>query len=126
MAKKSGRDIRYIREVIDRLWPRAKKDLEKGIQDARILIDKGEQHVIAMTDRGAQNVRAIALHMKREKLCYELGKSVSKVSPKRWSETKKIVARVKEIKKIDREIKQLSGVGQGGKKRSRKKKTQKR
>ena len=100
-------DKRNIKEAVDKIWPKSKKELEKGINEAKRLIDKGEKHLIDATDKGMRNVKAMALQLKREKLYYELGKLVANVSAKKWSGTKKIDQTLKEIKKIDKGIKTI-------------------
>ncbi|MFH1782264.1 MAG: hypothetical protein ABH848_01455 [Candidatus Omnitrophota bacterium] len=106
-----------IKKIINKMWPKAKKELEKGIEETRKFIDNGERHVIDATEIGIKNVKIMAAHVKKEKLFYEIGKSVSKLSPKKWNTSKSILKGIEEIKKLNREIISLQGETKKSKKK---------
>ena len=101
MPKKKTWDIE---KAIRIMWPKAKKELEKGIKETRSLIEKGEKQVAGMTETGIQNMKAFSMELRREKLFYELGKLAAKVSPDRWKNNAKISKAIAEIKGINRGI----------------------
>lgn len=106
MAKKQMKKENW-KEVIDKMWPKTKKELEKALQNTKALIGKGEEYIKGVSEKGAKQARKLSLSLKREKLYYNLGKGMVKVSPSQWSKSKKIDSAVKEIKNISKEIKRI-------------------
>jgi predicted nucleic acid-binding Zn-ribbon protein len=97
--------IEELRKNIDRLWKVTKKDLEKASKETTELIKKGEEYIKDISERGRKKLEMMGFALKREKLYYELGKTISGLSKGRWLKSKKIGDLVSQIKKIDRLIK---------------------
>ena len=93
-----------IQKVINEVWPKARKELEKIAKETKVLINKGEKEMVKITDKSVRGIKSVELQLKKEKLYYDLGKLIAQKSPKSWSETKKATDIVKEIKGIGRKI----------------------
>lgn len=96
-----------LKETFDKMWPVTKKELEKAIENAKDLISKGEDSLKVMSDKSMATMKQVALSLKKEQVCFELGKTVAATAPAKWKTSKKIADFLKEIKKIDQEIKKL-------------------
>ena len=96
-----------LKEVVDRLWPKTKQELEKAVENTKKLIGKGEEYVKVMSEKSAEQTKKLSLSFKRERLYYTLGKAVAKTAQGKWSMSKKINRMVKEIKDTDKEIKKI-------------------
>lgn len=103
MKKQQIRDV--VDDVVKKVWPKTKKELEKVIKESKKAIDKGEKYVKSLSEKGAENAKKLSGILKKEKLYYSLGKLASQVSPSRWQKDKKIISVLKEIKKIEKELK---------------------
>ena len=106
MAKSKAKKDTF-KEVVDKLWPKTKKELEKAVKSTRKLIDKGENYLKAVSEKGIDNTKVLALSLKKEKLYYALGKQIVQLPKGKWSRSAKINALMKEIKAVDKEIKKL-------------------
>ena len=94
-----------LKKKIDSLWKSAKKDLEKVLKDTTRLIKKGEDYIKDFSEKGKDKLEKLTLSLQREKLYYELGKIISNLPKKRWTENKRIEEIVSKIRKINRQIK---------------------
>ncbi len=97
----------FFQEVKQKHWPKAKTELEKGINNAKKMLSVGEKHVRQLSQRSAERTRKIALQVKRERFIYELGRSVSITPKNKWGTSKKIQNLRKEVKGIEKEIKKI-------------------
>jgi len=94
-----------LKKKIDSLWRSAKKDLEKVLKDTTKLMKKGEEYIKDLSEKGKDKLEKLTLSLQREKLYYELGKAISNLPKKRWTENKRIEEIVSKIRKINRQIK---------------------
>ncbi|MCF7869736.1 MAG: hypothetical protein K9L69_02930 [Candidatus Omnitrophica bacterium] len=103
MAKKKD----FFQEIKTKHWPHARKELEKGIDNAKKMLSTGEKQIRQLSERGAERTRKIALQVKKERLIYDLGKTIAKTTKNKWGTTKKIDKLRKEIKGLEKEIKKI-------------------
>ncbi|MFO8053308.1 MAG: hypothetical protein R6U54_05075 [Candidatus Omnitrophota bacterium] len=103
MAKKKD----FFQEIKTKHWPHARKELEKGIDNAKKMLSTGEKHVRQLSGKGAERTRKIALQVKKERLIYDLGKTIARTAKNKWNTTKKIDKLRKEIKALEKEIKKI-------------------
>jgi len=96
-----------LQEMIDKVWPRTKKELEKAMVQTKRLIVEGEKHFKVISQKSIKNTKKLSLSLKREHLYYSLGKSTAGTPKTKWSSAKKINSLIKNIKKLDQEIKQI-------------------
>lgn len=97
--------VEELKSKINKLWESTKKDLEKALKDTNNLVKKGEGYIKDVSEKGKEKLEAMRLTLKKEKLYYELGKTVSSLPKSRWVKNKKVGKLVEDIKKIHREIK---------------------
>ena len=102
MAKK---DI--VKETIDNVWPKTKKELEKALKNTRSMLVKGEKYLKTMSDKGIEKTKKLSLTLRKEKLYYDLGKASASISPTKWKGSKKITGLMKEFKDLDVQIKKI-------------------
>jgi molecular chaperone DnaK (HSP70) len=93
-----------FKEVVEKLWPKTKKELEKVLENTKKMLEKGEKYIKTVSEKSAENTRKLSISLKREKLYYNLGKLVSRTPKNKWSNNKKIINLLKEIKLLDKEI----------------------
>ena len=98
MAKKET-----IKEAVDRLWPKAKKELDKGVENAKKMLAQSEKYLKEISEKGAAQTKKISLSLKREKAYYNLGKAVASTAAADWKTNRKIVSLIKAIKKLDKD-----------------------
>ncbi|MCF7894959.1 MAG: hypothetical protein K9L69_02335 [Candidatus Omnitrophica bacterium] len=103
MAKKKD----FFQEIKTKHWPYARKELEKGIDNAKKMLSAGEKQIRQLSERGAERTRKIALQVKKERLIYDLGKTIAKTAKNKWGATKRIDKLRKEIKGLEKEIKKI-------------------
>ncbi len=94
-----------FKEVVDKIWPKAKKELEKDIEAALKLLAKGKGHLKDISDKSIEKTKTLSLGIKKEKLYYKLGKLTANTPKCHWKDTQKINSLVKEIKDIEKSIK---------------------
>jgi len=81
-----------LKKKIDRLWKLSKKDLERILKDTSRLAKKGEDYIREMSKKGEKNLEVMLLNLQKERLYYELGKSLANLSKNKWSSSKKAEA----------------------------------
>ncbi len=96
-----------LKEVVNKIWPKTKKELEKVRDNAKKLIDKGESYIKSFSEKSADKTKKISLSLKKEQLCYKLGKQLVQLPKSKWSSSKKVNDLVKEIKAIDKITKRI-------------------
>ena len=94
-----------FKEVVDRLWPKTKKELERAINTTKKLLNKGEEYLKDVSEKGVDNARKLSLSLKKEKLYYSLGKSLAGLPKSKWSKSNKLSSLLKEIKDLEKDIK---------------------
>ncbi|MCF7907619.1 MAG: hypothetical protein K9L86_01925 [Candidatus Omnitrophica bacterium] len=98
MAKQND-TLKYMKEEV---WPKTKKEVERGIKEAKKILNKSEKYLKTVSEKGVKQTKKVSLAIKKEKLYYDLGKTVACVKLENWSSNKKIEAILGEIKALDR------------------------
>jgi len=96
-----------IKEVVDKIWPKTKKELEKGIENTKKLLNKGERYLKVISDKSIDGTKKLSLSLKREKLYYNLGKLLARLNKSKWSKDNKINDLITEIRGLDKEIRKI-------------------
>lgn len=96
-----------LKKTVDKFWPRTKKELEKVRENAKVLLVKGEKYLREVSEKGARHTKKISLSLKREKLYYNLGKTIATTASGDWKDNKKITEYLNAVKKLDRQIKSM-------------------
>jgi ERCC4-type nuclease len=96
-----------FREVVDKVWPKTKKELEKGFASLKKTLSRSEKQLKELSDKGVKKTKEISLGLKKEKLYYDLGKAVASGTAIKSCKSTKIVAILKKIKDLDRKIKSI-------------------
>lgn len=97
--------VEDVRKKVDYLWRETKKDLDKILNDTSKMLKKGEVHLKDVSERGIEKLEEMGGILKREKLYYKLGKSLSAISRSQWGKNKKINTFLDEIKHINKSLK---------------------
>ena len=103
MAKKKE----SFKEVFDKVWPKAKKELDKGVKNARKMLVKSEKYLKELSEKGAAQTKKLSLSLKREKAYYDLGKAVSALPTTKWKTDRKVSLLIKEVRDLDRNISKI-------------------
>ncbi|MBU3958645.1 MAG: hypothetical protein KKH29_06250 [Candidatus Omnitrophica bacterium] len=98
-------DQKKIKQRINKLWKTGKKDFSKIMKDTSVLVKKGEAQIKEVSRDAEKNLEVIVLSLRREKLYYELGKTLSNVSQGNWASSKKAIDLFIKVKDINRKIK---------------------
>ena len=101
MAKKNHETLK---ETFDRIWPQAKKEIDKGVVNAKKMLSQSEKYLKKLSEKGAAQTKKLSLSIKREKAYYDLGKAVSASPSTKWKTSRKISSLVKKIKDLDKDI----------------------
>jgi len=96
-----------LQEMIDKVWPRTKKELERGMVQTKKLIVEGEKQFKVISQKSIKNTKKLSLTLQREQLYYALGKSAAGTPRTKWGSAKKINSLIHNIKKLDQQIKQI-------------------
>ncbi len=97
--------VEELKKTIDNLWKNTKKDLDKVLKETATLVKKGESYIKDISEKGKKNLEILKLSVEREKLYYQLGKTISSLSKNKWKDNKKVNELVTKIRKISRQIK---------------------
>ena len=100
MAKKKD----TLKYMVEEVWPKTKKELERGIESTKKILNKSEKYLKKVSERGAVQTTKLSLGLKKEKLYYDLGKTVARISPTKWSENKRIKLLLRQIRSLDSKI----------------------
>ncbi len=93
-----------FKKKIDKMWQVSKKDMEKVLKNAEILAKKGECYLKDKSVEGKVQLEIASLALQREKLYYELGKTLAKTVKTKWSTDKKVLEITNKIKIINLKI----------------------
>ncbi|MBN2482851.1 MAG: hypothetical protein JXD21_01455 [Candidatus Omnitrophica bacterium] len=96
-----------MKEKMDTLWKKTKKDIDKVMKEADGMMKKGEKYLKDMSGKGKSNLDVLSLTLQREKLYYELGKTVAYLSESKDVDVKKEHILLNEIKAINIQIDKL-------------------
>ncbi|MFH1857061.1 MAG: hypothetical protein ABH836_07575 [Candidatus Omnitrophota bacterium] len=96
-----------FKEMIDKFWPATKTELEKAMKKTKKALQQGEKYLKEVSEKGVQETKKMSLHVKKEKLCYDLGKIVAKTPKTKWQSDAKITDLIREIKELGKEIKSI-------------------
>ena len=96
-----------LKQKMDRLWMLSKKDLERILKDTSRLAKKGEDYIREMSKKGEKNLEVMLLSLQKERLYYDLGKSLANLSKGKWGSSKKAENLLIKIKNTSRKIKRL-------------------
>ncbi len=106
-------------------WPKIKKELVRVSQEALDLAKKGEEELIKITKKGKLHMDTTALNLKKEHLFLRIGKEYVR-GAKPATQTAKMKQLLKEMDKLEKEIKQTEGkLKKTPKKKTARKKTAK-
>lgn len=94
-------------EVKEKHWPGAKKELEKGIDNAKDMLSAGEKHIRSLSEKSAAKAKKISLQVKKERLTYQLGKSIASTAKNKWGTSKKIQELRDQVKDLEKEIRKI-------------------
>lgn len=81
--------------------------VEKAIETTKETFRKGEDYLKEVSEKGVKETKKISLGLKREKLCYELGKTVAETPKTKWQSSKEIDGLMKQIRELNREIRKM-------------------
>ena len=93
-----------LKKKIDKMWKASKKDMEKVMKNAEILAKKGEIYMKDKSAKGKVQLEIASLALQREKLYYELGKTLAKTVKTKWTADKKVLQIATKIKIINLKI----------------------
>ncbi|UCG35310.1 MAG: hypothetical protein JSW17_00480 [Candidatus Omnitrophota bacterium] len=92
---------------LKKLWPKTKKEWEKGLKQTKKLLDKGETYLKSVSEKGVEQTRKISLNLKKEQLYYNLGKLVANTPKTKWSKSPKVAKLLKQIANIENTVKKI-------------------
>jgi len=99
------KDIRNIvRKEIKKIWPRAQKDIDRLGKDTAKLMKKTEKNLIDLYAQAKKTTQETILKAQREKLYYELGRSVASLLTSDQLKNKAILRLDTEIRQINRKL----------------------
>lgn len=81
--------------------------VEKAIETTKETFRKGEDYLKEVSEKGVKETKKVSLGLKREKLCYELGKAAAETAMSKWQSSKKIGDLMGQIKELNKEIKNI-------------------
>ncbi len=100
-------EMKGLNKKMERLWRIARRDLERISQETFRLARKGELYIKEISKRGERNLEVMGLALQREKLYYELGKTLVYTSKNKWISSKRIKDLLIKIRDISRKIKKI-------------------
>ena len=100
-------ESKVFKKKVEKLWKSTRKDLSKFLKDAERLVKKGEVYIKDKSEKGKKELEIITLTVQRERLSYELGKTVAKHPNSKDGYSKKALNLLNKIKGINRKIKRL-------------------
>lgn len=104
MAKKQKDPFQ---EFVNQVWPKTKKELEKAADNAKKMLNKGEEYLREVSDKSVAQAKRLSLSIKKEKLFYDLGKTVAATSLDKLKTNKKVGVLLRAIRSLDSDIKKI-------------------
>jgi len=102
MSKNKG-----FKEMMDKLWPKTQREIEKAVKHTKKALKEGEKYLKEFSEKGAKETKKLSLSLKKEKLYYDLGKTVAKTAVNKCQGNKRIAGLKKQIKDLEKEIKNI-------------------
>ncbi len=96
-----------MKQKMEKMWKKTRKDLDKIITDTDGAMKKGEKYLKDISGKGKKNLDVLALSLQREKLYYELGKTISQISEGKAVNVKKEHELLNSIKTLSAQIDML-------------------
>ena len=93
-----------LKKKIDKLWKSSKKDLDKALKKAERLAKEGEHYIKDKSEKAKKQLEIMALSLQREKIYYELGKTIAKLPKNKWATAKKTQGFLSKIRGINIKI----------------------
>ncbi|MFH1655662.1 MAG: hypothetical protein ABH954_03525 [Candidatus Omnitrophota bacterium] len=95
---------KQLKKRIEKLWSLHKKDVDKVVRDAKRLTKQGERYIMDKSAKGKVQLEIMALNLQKEKLCYELGKAISRLTKNKWAKSKKALNISGQIRSLNTKI----------------------
>jgi len=92
------------KEFVTKTWPKAKKELEVGFQQTKKLLVRGEKEAAKLTDKGMKQLKIMTLSHKKDRYFQNLGRLVVNIPRQELAENADISRQLEEIKNIEAEI----------------------
>lgn len=93
--------------VASKVWPQTKKELEAAVEQSKKLLTKGEAYIKVLSKKSIKNAKKLSLSLKKEKLYYNLGKSVADIPQENWQSDEKVKSLMGQIQTLAEEIKRI-------------------
>lgn len=99
------KDIKQrVKKEIEKIWPQAEKNLVRLSKDAAKLMKKTEENIVEMYAEAKKQTQEVIWKAQREKLTYELGKSVSPLLTSDQLKNKNILRLHQEIQQLNKKL----------------------
>lgn len=96
-----------LKKTLAKLWKASKKEFDKMTKETAVLLKKGEKHLKEASHKSKEAMELINASLQREKVFYQLGKTVSSLPKTKWPSSKKVNSLLKEHAKLTEEIKKI-------------------
>ncbi len=93
-----------MKRFIEKTWPKARVELEKGIIEAKKVISEGERQLNRLTDQGLKRMRILVLQQRKDKAFRSLGRQAASLDPEAWAGDERIAKILQDIRDFDEEI----------------------
>ena len=93
-----------IQKEIQKFWPQAQKSMAKLNKDTQQFMKQTEKNLAASYDKARRTTEKVILKAQREKLYYELGRTVMPILSAKQLDNKRIAPTVREIRKLNNKI----------------------
>ena len=103
MTKVKKRDFQ---KTLDELWDSSKKEFDKMAKETGKLFKKSEIALKEVSQKSQEALELVNATLRREKLYYQLGKTTASLSKNQRPQNKKISSMIKEISRLEKQIKQ--------------------
>ena len=104
MAKKKN----LLKKDLVKLWNASQKEFDNITKETSKLLKKGEKQLQKVTAESQKKMELVNATITREKLYYQLGRTLGSKSATNWRKSKKASSISKQIGKLSKEIKALS------------------
>jgi uncharacterized protein (DUF2267 family) len=93
-----------IQKEIQKFWPQAQKSLAKLNKDTQQFMKQTEKNLASSYDKARRTTEKVILKAQREKLYYELGRTVMPILSAEQLGNKRIAQTVREIRKLNNKL----------------------
>ncbi len=101
-------DSNKFKKQMNVVWKATKKDLNKAVKEITVLLKSGEEHLKDFSEKGKDKFEGLVLSLEREKLYHDLGKATTSSRKSQNKYTKKELAVLKKISKINTKMTTLA------------------